>query len=270
MPTLSVAPRHRPSSAPRSKLDLIPRHSARCTSPQSAPTPPYKTRRPSHPRAALSQLPDVIPHPRHALPSHSVEVLTALATDHAPTRAPSAMAHRPDPPILVPNTTGSNPPHLHQASTLVKISPMCAPQFTFDAGSHSDESMSVAHHPPHPEACIFMRIHAPCSAPRGAGHTASKLDPIHASCCVVWTRTACDGLHTHTRLWDVRSDRAAQPDSPGGVRVRTDATVQDYKTVAPAGRVVQACGSGRTHPVPMRHSPMPCGVSTLFKVSPMW
>ncbi|KAF8511328.1 hypothetical protein JB92DRAFT_386257 [Gautieria morchelliformis] len=44
--------------------------------------------RPSHFLAPASKLADVLPHPRHALPSHSVEVFTALATDHAPTPCP--------------------------------------------------------------------------------------------------------------------------------------------------------------------------------------
>ncbi|KAF8489840.1 hypothetical protein JB92DRAFT_3129231 [Gautieria morchelliformis] len=75
-------------SAQQARSHTPARHSARGTSPQSAPTPAYKTTRPLHPRAASSKLADFLPHPRHALHSHGVEVLTALATDHAPTPCP--------------------------------------------------------------------------------------------------------------------------------------------------------------------------------------
>ncbi|KAF8532754.1 hypothetical protein JB92DRAFT_13659 [Gautieria morchelliformis] len=80
----SAAPAPAPGLDSRQKFSDVPDTRAVY---KSAPTPPHKTTRPSHPPATASKLAD--------------------DTWTHPDRARDAMVHVPDPPILVPITTGS-------------------------------------------------------------------------------------------------------------------------------------------------------------------
>ncbi|KAF8511329.1 hypothetical protein JB92DRAFT_2831247 [Gautieria morchelliformis] len=134
-----------------------------------------------HPRAASSKLADVLPHPRHGLPSHSVEVFTALATDHAPTPCP--VRHSPWPRHAHARAKDVSPsPHTHASMCHVQL------QSTASAPAPGLDSHQKFSHVPYTPGGVQVR-----TDPRVEVFTALATDHAPTPCPVrhgPWPRPA--------------------------------------------------------------------------------